>query len=342
MFPKLPTELRHKIYRGAFPARILELGVDFPYPKFTRLENICDSPGYKYTTKCSAYPTPTYLPALFHTCRESRTLCLEAYIPFAYNYAHPSLDTLYISPDAGKEWFTVAKSEGVSAPLYPLALLDRIAVHFDPLDVGALCNGAGRGFPLYDALRLMGYYGVPKELLLVGGTDCLNEDGDWSSRQGFEIVDSVVDLVQPALAPQKPLNAAAIVYVETVAKGMMEQHYHASVPWWRLRIPTVRVVCAVRQRKFLRKCDESEGEIGMRLLKAGERLATAWSADIRATNERRWNCNVDGNLYYPDNMNKQMARHGKERFMLDQGTLEKLGPFTSESWDFGWPIDSLP
>lgn len=38
--------------------------------------------------------------SIFYACHDSRTLCLEEYIPFGYTYIHPVHDTLYISRHA--------------------------------------------------------------------------------------------------------------------------------------------------------------------------------------------------------------------------------------------------
>jgi hypothetical protein len=128
-FPTLPAELRLKIYEFAQFPRVLQLGVTgglpFPY--------IRDSPTIPNVRNKAFSPIRKNIPPLFHVCHETRELCLASYVPFGYTFVHPRQDTLYISKQAGASMFeNVFGTGGRAMPLlYPLFLLDRVAVEFD-------------------------------------------------------------------------------------------------------------------------------------------------------------------------------------------------------------------
>jgi hypothetical protein len=331
-FPKLPPEIRHKIYRDAFPTRVLQLGIDFPHPKLRHPDanNLYEN---LYSNIC---PTPTYLPALFHTCHESRILCLETYIPFAYSYMHPSLDTLYISRRIGMTLSGNPPENQIHALLYPFALLDRVAVQFDTVDTNKFGDGsyfdADRMRALDNVLELMGSYGVPKELLLVRDNDewTRTSDEPWSFDKmlGFRSLDIV------ELDSGKPYGFIAVAKMLEVVETRLARCRNSSGGWWRasrkLRIPKVLRGSAVREGEYLGMDDNSRLEVGPRLLKAGKRVAREWLDEIPEQSILNHTMPrilyADGNPAYPENLNKALARSGRERWMLDLSTLHGLAP----------------
>ncbi|KAF7929038.1 hypothetical protein EAE99_004782 [Botrytis elliptica] len=83
LFPRIPTELRYKIWHLAILPRVLEPSLDFPNDE-----------------QKAQYPRRRPPPALFFTTQESRLICLDEYIvqtlrnkPF---YIHRRLDTLFL------------------------------------------------------------------------------------------------------------------------------------------------------------------------------------------------------------------------------------------------------
>ncbi|TVY93672.1 hypothetical protein LAWI1_G001642 [Lachnellula willkommii] len=75
LFPKLPNEMRLKIYENTFEARILQLGIDAGVPLPPELDLLGARTG----------PTKqlhTHLPSLFAAYKESRDLCKSISVAF--------------------------------------------------------------------------------------------------------------------------------------------------------------------------------------------------------------------------------------------------------------------
>jgi hypothetical protein len=89
-FPRLPKELRLKIYAHTFEPRILQLGVDagVPFPPEVPMLGTREGLPKQLQTRSSA---------LLAVCTESRDLCKSVLMPIGMTYIHPVLDTLYIS-----------------------------------------------------------------------------------------------------------------------------------------------------------------------------------------------------------------------------------------------------
>jgi len=85
-FPRLPIELRLKIWHAALPSRVVEPDID------------CDCLIFGEHNRKSQTDRRR-IPSIFAGNSESRNYCLEQYIPFAGTYIHPTLDTLLFSSD---------------------------------------------------------------------------------------------------------------------------------------------------------------------------------------------------------------------------------------------------
>jgi len=86
-FPRLPIELRLKIWHAALPSRVVEPDID------------CDSGLIFGEHNRKSQTDRRRIPSIFAGNSESRNYCLEQYIPFAGTYIHPTLDTLLFSSD---------------------------------------------------------------------------------------------------------------------------------------------------------------------------------------------------------------------------------------------------
>ncbi|PMD66784.1 uncharacterized protein K444DRAFT_126147 [Hyaloscypha bicolor E] len=139
LFPKLPKEMRLKIYENTFEARILQLGVDAGIPFPSELEPLGASRG----------PTKqlhTHLPSLFTVCKESRDICKFIFVAFGPTFIHPRLDTLYISLYAvgriiATELKGACNDDGSSA--YPVAAFDKVAIEYGVKDFEGSCRVEG-------------------------------------------------------------------------------------------------------------------------------------------------------------------------------------------------------
>ncbi|RDW91282.1 hypothetical protein BP5796_02447 [Coleophoma crateriformis] len=181
LFPKLPKEIRLKIYESTFEARILQLGVDAGVPFPPELEPLGASKG----------PTKqlhTHLPSLFAVCKESRDLCKFIFVAFGPTFIHPKLDTLYISLYAVGRMITTRLKEarnddGSSA--YPVAAFDKVAIEYGVQDLPedlvewkekpktwqvrhGIKEFCARGkWPATDYAEFFRCFGAPREVLLV-------------------------------------------------------------------------------------------------------------------------------------------------------------------------------
>lgn len=174
-FKHLPTELRLRIWTFSFPVRILQPGVDFPFPLLSQVSNLYPAKTLRNPINC---PTSASIPPLFSVNHESRMLCLNSYIPFAYSYLHPSLDLLYFSW-AATAHFRLWQSdlqEDYYTPLYPLAMLDRIMVD-------TRIWGFAHVF-----LKKLDVCGAPKEIWMVERDRELFTDETLLETQAFQVV----------------------------------------------------------------------------------------------------------------------------------------------------------
>jgi hypothetical protein len=96
--------------------------------------------------------------------------CLSVYIPFSYTYAHPNLDTLYFTRKAGCLFLsqTHHMHSFARAPLYPIALLDRVALEINTTDLPDERWRDMLPCLTVDCIKeAMQMFGFPKKLLLV-------------------------------------------------------------------------------------------------------------------------------------------------------------------------------
>lgn len=131
-FPRLPIELRLKIWLVSLPSRVVEPEID------------CDC---KYKTTSSYHSDnliarlifgehnrglqkPRHIPGIFTVNSESRGFCLEQYISFAGTYIHPTLDILLFSTDDEKRFWLHSPSF-YHLPDHPVAKLQRVAIEVE-------------------------------------------------------------------------------------------------------------------------------------------------------------------------------------------------------------------
>ena len=286
-FSELPAELRAVIYLNALPERMLQLGVNFPFPFIGKMpaNNANDT---------SCYPVPTTLPALFSTSHESREICCSIYIPFAYTYAHPILDTLYISQSASflLYWNIVAYQKCARPPLYPLAMLDRIVLEVR----GDL--GGSVGIDGYHTLKAFAWFGTPRELLVIQGKPdelgyCISPLRGWNS----------ITFVENRTTDASAVEAARDRFEADLAQ--MQRNASKDVAWIHWRQPSVRSVEVIK-----------EGEIFvtkrqlMAKRMAGERVTKEWRDLEYAINGRDWDWKSGDKPYSLPNLTKALARVG--------------------------------
>lgn len=248
-FLRLPIELRLQIYSYALPSRILQMGFDFPFPSLPDPKNL--QPHYLRPT----IPIPpTHLPSLFYVCQESRTFCLSIYIPFAYTYAHPTLDTLYISQRASQFLCHILSTNApgwqVRTPLYPTAILDCIVVGV----------GVSRPLVLGDSIVAqikymmggLGSLGYPRKLLLARGTQRTGCD----RFRGWENM-IFVDVPLGDEARDKMNIAEPAGLVDFVQRNLHEDQTAQDTEWLSFHVPEVRCVYATAKGE-LNYCQASD------------------------------------------------------------------------------------
>ena len=307
LFPLLPAELRLKIYSCASPHRILQLGYDFPLPFLQIPHRDLANKTHISLTDSSLDPFRISLPALFHVCHESRHQCLSTYIPFAYTYAHPRNDTLYISSSAAMilphnmNWYYNC----ARPPLYPLGELDRIAVEFDWLDLPPEAGETGGWLVgnnsklLYSSPLLGGYlaafaeFGRPQELLIVG------RNGEGRLQQNFERLrgyESIKFVEEPKLYDVQK-SKAVLKYIHDSWYYMTED-----ISWFRERLPDVRMATVERGELLHMARPDSQ------LFASSNQIAREWQKREYDLHGRDWNFSVDGSPYDKHHMEKAMRK----------------------------------
>jgi hypothetical protein len=100
LFPKAPPEIREMIWIRAAPHRVISIS-EIPY--FHLTNDIYDCLAMLQSNSLPQFKTSTRIPAIFHTCRESRLVALKNYhfifegpckTPFYFN---PSTDTVFFN-----------------------------------------------------------------------------------------------------------------------------------------------------------------------------------------------------------------------------------------------------
>ena len=286
-FPELPGELRTLIYLNALPARMLQLGVNFPFPFIGKMpaSNASDT---------SCYPVPTTLPALFSTTHESREVCRSIYVPFAYTYVHPRLDTLYISQSASflLYWNIVAYQKCARPPLYPLAMLDRIVVEVR----GDL--GGSVGIDGYHTIKALAWFGPPRELLVIQGKPgepgyCISPLRGWTS----------ITLLENEMIEVAAGEAARDRFESDLVE--MQRNASRDVAWIKWRQPKVMSVEVVKQGEIFVSKRQLMGK-----KRAGERVAREWRELEYAIKGREWNWELDDRPYCLPNLTNALTKAG--------------------------------
>ncbi|KAG4433989.1 hypothetical protein IFR05_010538 [Cadophora sp. M221] len=290
LFPQLPAELRLKIWCHAVPARVLQVGTDIPYPFLRKFVSS--------TTESSLYPIPVTQPAIFYTCRDSRAVCLQAYIPFGYSYIHPTLDTLYISRLAGKALHhNLGKIHGAARPpLYPIAMLDRVAIELDESDLPPrhTWESGATASLLQNVLVAFGWFGTPKELLLVQAENTETVPSHLLMGMKSYTNLELVEIGSENISRADKLNDLVVF----VKKRLMKPRG----PWLQLRMLEVKCVGMRMDGTVQTPYRKLE-----RLLPIGDRIAAKWGKQVWQLNGMDWEWDVHGNPYYPENMERALA-----------------------------------
>ena len=316
LFPTLPAELRLKIYYHTFPHRILQMGYDFPFPFLPTPHPDPAVPRPPPDGRSTLYPIRTAVPALFHVCHEARQLCLSTYIPFAYAYAHPLNDTLYISSYVASRlhqnmnWYY----KYARPPLYPLAELEKVAVEFDWLDIRPDARECG-GWLVIDDRRYLYYsplledylvafaeFGLPKELLVVGGT---KEVRLHEAREPFRAW-KTIKFTEDPLKDEPPKSKAILQYVHD---NWYDKREDSS--WFRERLPDVRIVGIQKTGECLVRDDVGSLELSL----LADEAAREWQKNEYDVHGREWDFSVDGSPYDKKHMEKALRKTRAEIFM---------------------------
>jgi hypothetical protein len=301
-FPAFPTEIRLQIYSEALPCRILQMGYDFPFP-FLPLPDTCPE-----ITRWQT-PIPVSYPALFFVCHESRQLCKSIYLPFAYSYAHPLKDTIYISSSAADllhqnlNWYYMC----ARPPLYPLAEVARVAVEFDWLDLpsearlrgGWIVVGDRRylhsSLQLDSYLAAFGLFGLPKEVLIVGGTR--SEAGNSDSLIQATAWKTITFGRDPNInEPRKS---------DVVLQFMHDSLYYrrGDFAWFGGELPNIKIVSAERTGEVSRDTQSSRESLNLAV-----ELAEEWRSKEYNLHSRAWDSEHDGCPYDKENMVAALRR----------------------------------
>ncbi|KAM3066739.1 hypothetical protein ACMFMG_011942 [Clarireedia jacksonii] len=181
LFPKLPKEMRLKIYENTFEARILQLGVDagVPFPPGLELLGASRGPTKQLHTR---------LPSLFAVCKESRDLCKFIFVAFGPTFIHPRLDTLYISLYAIGRMTPIQLAGACNdngSSTYSIAAFDKVAIEYGVKDLpkdlvawkeqpktwqvrhGIRVFCAPGMWPATDYAEFFRWFGAPREVLLM-------------------------------------------------------------------------------------------------------------------------------------------------------------------------------
>lgn len=286
-FSSLPAEIRLNIYKCATPRRILQLGIDFPFPFLPPADSNEDC----------LWPVPCLQPALFAVCHESRIFCLSEYIPFAYSYLHPSLDTLYISRKAATRLFVNSFRDlgTIRAPLYPMALIDRMIIELNVGDLPRVLRPSSSSVEFNTYVHAIEMFGPPKELLVVGSHPW-NEPSHSAIAgwEGLEIWEDLEDWL-PSDSEEQVLNFAQ----KTL---QMDAKYN---PWLAWRVPKVTIAKVKRSGRFNREKDIATEKI----LNVITTTAQQWQQDEWAVKHRTWDWDKDGSPYCLENMKSALAKY---------------------------------
>jgi hypothetical protein len=323
MFPSLPTELRLKIWQHALPIRVLQLAIDFPFPILAEADSSSDyrfqfSPD-RYHFEFSLSPTPVSpLPTLFSTCHESRSVCLAQYIPFACSYLHPLLDTLYISWDGFTVWHNFCMKHTCAQPfIYPLALLDRIAIEFNNEILEGRHQYGDHVLELACeyCFRLMSQFGIPKELLLVRtGKIPQQSFQGWllnpcvSGHTKIELVESDEEALPERDPETKRTDELVLQFVQQRLDRIKES------PWLQAGMPRISCVDVKKEGsvelEYLHNhVDEPAQAAKSRAVLAADMAPIPWKAASWSQKERPRSWDVDGHPYSEGNVEKAIAWH---------------------------------
>lgn len=235
----------------------MQLGIDFPFPFLPKPNTL------PQRERLYSIPPVNPNPGLFYVNRESRQLCLEIYLPFAYTYLHPTLDTLYATSRAARVLFLIPQRarRNVYAPYYPLALLGQIAFEVDAIITGGQHGGIKGSFESY--LQMMHKYGVPKRLLLVRGKRCEMLDMKITGYEELSIHDSRDRFEDGVRTVQKDENLLRIVKATLHANKRLQ-------PWLASREPEIVVVSATRKKVVALPMDDREAESHVAVLRTAQ------------------------------------------------------------------------
>jgi len=245
---------------------------------------------------------------------------------------HPSIDTLYVSRVVVRDLFESPGATRIHAPLYPLALLDRVAMQFDTIDTktsGTGLSSADKGLALNAALELMGSYGVPKELLLVRDRSSDSYKTEPSEPWFADRILGIRSLNARELKDRRSRDADVKQMMEILEEKLARYQFSVGwwTPWWNMRTPKVLRVAGVWDRKNRKNSDvlPSPKWSKWRLLTLGKRVAREWFDDITeqagvGPSEMR-TLYANGNPAYPENLNKALTRLGRNKWMLDLAPL---------------------
>ncbi|KAH9211850.1 hypothetical protein DL95DRAFT_392160 [Leptodontidium sp. 2 PMI_412] len=290
LFPQLPAELRLKIWHYAIPARVLQVGTDIPYPFLRKFVSS--------TTESSLYPIPVTQPALFYACHDSRAVCLEEYLPFGYSYIHPTLDTLYISRLASK---MLHKNLGkihwaARPPLYPIAMVDRVAIELDESDLPPrhTWESGATASLLQNVLVAFGWFGTPKELLLVQA-----ENTETVPSHLLTGMKSYTNLELVGIGSE---NIGSANKLDDLVGFVKNKLIKPRGPWPQLRVPEIKCVGMRMDGTVQTPYRELE-----KFFPIGDRIAAKWGREVWQLNGMDWEWGVHGNPYYPENLEKALA-----------------------------------
>lgn len=276
----------------SFPSRLLVPGLDFPCPTLSTVTfRRLGDPYY--------LPTIANIPPVFSVNRESRLCCLETYVPFAYSYLHPSLDTLYLATGLSRAFLRKCgfyDNDCCYASLYPLAMLDRIIVGYRPSQQWHSI------IFLFSALDLLG---SPREITFVENDEGLEED-----RTLWEYGVSRVELIS------KPIEISAFVSYREKASyrrhplrtRKLRQICDGWLNWRPPLISVIRMEPFEDPRVAAAYDATKRGILEIRDLKhmeeAADRVGSEWKEDVLSTT----NSEASSDIYALENTKKALAR----------------------------------
>jgi hypothetical protein len=186
-----------------------------------------------------------------------------------------------------------------------LAELDKVAVEFDWLDLPLTARETG-GWIIADNRKLLfsstllenylvafAEFGLPKKLLLVGGTGNYGNRAISISLRGWAKIEFTEDPNR-----YEPRRSEAIL------QYIHDNWYYKreDIPWFRQRLPDVRTVGVDKSGERLKP------DVGDSLLKLGDEVAREWQNHEYAIHGRDWDFSLDRSPYDKDNMERALAR----------------------------------